>query len=117
MRLNLLLYKENKLVYSINNQEYLKINNEITFCNDSDNYRLIITPSKFIFVKENDEQKFSINYQEKSYIYYLKEYDQKLEINCTYQKYTYNKDKIIYEYLIDSDENLNKIIIELESSD
>ena len=112
MKLNLYLYKDNQLIYQVLNCPYQTIANKITFMDNNISYEINLSPENFIFTRYTPDGHFTIDYQNKNYLYYLKEQDASVEIPCTYQKYTYQENYVTYEYQIASDASLNKIVLE-----
>lgn len=113
MQLNFQLYKDEELILDYQQVEYCFVDNSIVFTCDNNEYTCTINPNNFQFQKNNSESLFSIDYLKKEYQYLLKFNDSYLNFKCLFQEYRYLPTKIEYTYQLETEPNINKIIIEL----
>lgn len=104
------LFKERRLEQTYNNIKAIENNNEYIF--SLEGVKTIIGPSRFI--RENDEYKFELNINEKTGLYYLKNQNMSFDIEVEKIKYKNEKNNIILEYKISSDEEEFKIEINVK---
>jgi hypothetical protein len=108
--INLNLFKENRLEQEYKNIKAITKDNEYIFYLDG--VKTIIGETRFI--RENNEYKFLINIEEKKSIYFLKEQNMSFDIEVEKIMYKKEKDNIILEYKISSDEEIIKIEIKIK---
>lgn len=114
MQLNFRLYQNENIVLSHQNISYKIENNYLVFNIEDTKYQVLLTPENFIFHKKNNESKFSIDYARNEYLLELNNPKYSFAINCLYHQYEYLENRIEFTYRIESNPEINKIILEIE---
>lgn len=104
------LFKERRLEQQYKNIKALEKENTLIFIIDGIKTSL----NESLFVRETDEYKFSLNINDKKCLYTLKEQNMSFDIEVEKVVYKKEKDNIILEYKISSDEEKFKIVINVE---
>ena len=101
------LYKNDKLEKEYNSIKGLSDKKRIIL--KLDDTKTIVNEKEFI--RENDEYKFSIDFNNNKSIIHLKEHNLSYDIKVLDAKYTKKEKEIEIKYKIETDEDLIKIII------
>lgn len=104
------LYKERRLDKVYQGIKAIKKDSEYIFSLDG----VKTTLNENLFVRENNEYKFELNIKEKKALYLLKEKNISFDIEVEKIEYKIEKEVIILEYKISSDEEKFKIVIKEE---
>ncbi len=108
--LNLRLYKAKKIENEYLNIKSLYTNDTYTFKIDG----VKTSINKKMFIRENNEFKFSLNLITKEGLYLLKENDMLFDIEVLKLSSKFTDNNIILEYRLSSDEDIIKIEIDIE---
>lgn len=104
------LFKERRLEQQYKNIKALEKENTLIFIIEGIKTSL----NESLFVRETDEYKFYLNINDKKCLYTLKEQNMSFDIEVEKVVYKKEKDNIILEYKISSDEEKFKIVINVE---
>lgn len=108
--INLNLFKERRLEKVYKDIKAIEKDNEYIF--SLDGTKTILSPTRFI--RESNEYKFTLDIKEKKCLYYLKVQNMSFDIEVEKVMYKKDKNNIILEYKISSDEEKFKIEINIK---
>ena len=105
--ITLKLFKENRLETEYKDIKSIKKDSEYIL--SLDGIKTVLGPTRF--TRETEEYKFNLNIKERKCTYLLKEKNLSFDIDVEKVVYKKEKDTIILEYKISSDEENFKIVI------
>ena len=108
--ISLNLFKERRLEQEYKDIKAIEKDNEYIF--SLDGIKTILSPTRF--VRETNEYKFSLDIKERKCLYLLKTQNMSFDIEVEKVMYKKEKNNIILEYKISSDEETFKIEIKIE---
>ena len=108
--ISLNLFKERRLEQEYKDIKAIEKDNEYIF--SLDGIKTILSPTRF--VRETNEYKFSLDIKERKCLYLLKTQNMSFDIEVEKVMYKKEKNNIILEYKISSDEETFKIEINIK---
>ena len=109
--MKLYLYQDDNLIKELKVSSY--INNTYEIIDDDTNMKIIFKP-EIIIIRDNKGAHFELNLTNNTCIYQLLEYNVSYDIELLSKKVTDNTNSLIIEYKLNTQDVLNKIIIEKE---
>ena len=110
---NMKLYKDNDIFYSLENIESSFEDNILKFNAENTDNEFNLNDYGCIFTRENDEFRFILNLIDETSTFLLKETDTLLDVKVERCNFKRKNDEIIIEYQLETDDALNKIHIEI----
>ena len=101
-------YKNEKLIKDIIVKNFDDFRYEI---NDEDTKMEIIIKPDIIITRDSEDAYFKLDISNNSCIYKLKSYNLCYDIDVIQSRFSESSDEIVIEYRLNTDEELNKIII------
>ncbi len=108
--ISLNLFKERRLEQEYKDIKAIEKDNEYIF--SLDGIKTVLSPTRF--VRETNEYKFSLDIKERKCLYLLKTQNMSFDIEVEKVMYKKEKNNIILEYKISSDEETFKIEINIK---
>ena len=109
--MKLYLYQDDNLIKELKVSSY--IDNTYEIIDDDTKMKIVLKPT-IIITRDNKEAHFELNLTNNTCIYQLLEYNVSYDIELLMKNVINNEDKIIIEYKLNTQDVLNKIIIEKE---
>ncbi|MCI8394491.1 MAG: hypothetical protein HFH86_03305 [Bacilli bacterium] len=111
MLLNLRLYKEDNLILESKKVAYTKEKNKLFFEIEGMNHEIDLESK--IFKRENQEYAFILDFDQEKCFYELKEYQATCDIIVDQAFFEQTQNRLEMIYVIETEDEKNKIIIEL----
>ena len=109
--MQLLFYKNNQLISTYHN---IKCEHHLYEIKDEEVLMKITTKPDLIIIRENNEYYFKLDIKKNTCIYKLKDYNLTYDIDIIKTSFKEEKDEIIIEYELNTDDSVVKLVIKNE---